>query len=150
MTSTSAPTSLRRNRKRTILASGVLVAALATAAFALTLDGSDTATTKPAAQPPAVVTEPGESAPADDSLLALARREKTDPLAVGRADAPVVMIEYTDFQCPFCGQCARRTEPDLVRSYVDKGMASYTTVSSVLTAVREALRRLARVECSRL
>lgn len=52
MTSTSAPTSLRRNRKRTILASGVLVAALATAAFALTLDGSDTATTKPAAQPP--------------------------------------------------------------------------------------------------
>ncbi|MFD0622026.1 hypothetical protein ACFQ2K_03630 [Streptomyces sanglieri] len=31
------------------------------------------------------MTEPGESAPADDSLLALARREKTDPLAARAA-----------------------------------------------------------------
>ncbi|MBM7440003.1 protein-disulfide isomerase [Streptomyces sp. HB132] len=32
------------------------------------------------------------------------------------------MIEYSDFQCPFCGQFARKTEPELLRSYVDKGV----------------------------
>lgn len=52
------------------------------------------------------------------------RREPTAArvLAVGRADAPVVMIEYSDFQCAFCGQFARKTEPELLRSYVDKGL----------------------------
>jgi protein-disulfide isomerase len=32
------------------------------------------------------------------------------------------MIEYSDFQCPFCGRFARETEPELVRSYVKKGL----------------------------
>jgi protein-disulfide isomerase len=32
------------------------------------------------------------------------------------------MIEYSDFQCPFCGRFARKTEPELLRSYVDKGV----------------------------
>ncbi|MFB6817590.1 DsbA family protein, partial [Streptomyces sp. NPDC056347] len=60
--------------------------------------------------------------PADESLLALARRTPDDALAVGPVDAPVVMIEYSDFQCPFCGRFARETEPELLRSYVDKGV----------------------------
>ncbi|GHC87723.1 DsbA family protein [Streptomyces flavofungini] len=54
-------------------------------------------------------------------LAALARREAKDPLAQGKADAPVVMIEYADFKCGFCGKFARDTEPDLVKKYVDDG-----------------------------
>src|SRR5690606_4983459 len=42
--------------------------------------------------------------------------------AVGSPDAPVVLIEYSDFQCPFCGRFARETKPDLIRDYVDKGV----------------------------
>ncbi|MGW6462084.1 DsbA family protein, partial [Streptomyces sp. NPDC055078] len=45
-----------------------------------------------------------------------------DPLAVGRADAPVVMVEYADFKCGFCGKFARDTEPELIEKYVDKGV----------------------------
>ncbi|MEW2353095.1 thioredoxin domain-containing protein [Spirillospora sp. NPDC029432] len=52
----------------------------------------------------------------------LARRKEGDPFALGRADAPVVMIEYSDFQCPFCGRFARETKPELVRKYVDTGV----------------------------
>ncbi|GAA3974028.1 hypothetical protein GCM10023085_65630 [Actinomadura viridis] len=50
------------------------------------------------------------------------RREDGDPYALGRVDAPVVMIEYSDFQCPFCGRFARETKPRLVREYVDRGV----------------------------
>ncbi|WP_030568157.1 DsbA family protein [Streptomyces aureocirculatus] len=54
-------------------------------------------------------------------LEALARRDAEDPLAQGKADAPVVMIEYADFKCGFCGKFARDTEPDLVKKYVEDG-----------------------------
>ncbi|MEV0300174.1 DsbA family protein [Streptomyces prasinus] len=116
----STPSSSRRTRRRTIAAAAVLAAAAVTGAFALTLDGSGNR--NEAAGQSAVVTESAAPAPVDESLLALARRDSSDALAVGRADAPVVMIEYSDFQCPFCGQFARKTEPELLRSYVDEGV----------------------------
>ncbi|MFJ9076857.1 DsbA family protein [Streptomyces sp. NPDC102278] len=58
---------------------------------------------------------------ADPELLGLARRDAGDKLAVGRADAPVVLIEYSDFKCGYCGKFARDTEPELVKKYVEAG-----------------------------
>lgn len=120
--SSPSPTSnaARRSRRRTVGAVAVLAAAAVTAAFALTLDDSGDRDEK--AGEPAAATGSADPAPADESLLALARRDTSDPLAVGPADAPVVLIEYSDFQCPFCGRFARTTEPELLRSYVEKGI----------------------------
>ncbi len=53
--------------------------------------------------------------------MKLARRDAGDALAQGRADAPVVLIEYADFKCGYCGKFARDTEPALVKKYVDDG-----------------------------
>lgn len=41
--------------------------------------------------------------------------------SLGDENAPVTMIEYSDFQCPFCGKFARDTEPKLVEKYVRDG-----------------------------
>ena len=62
----------------------------------------------------------GESG--QDAAQALARRTPQDPMAVGKVDAPVVMVAYSEFQCPFCGKFARDTEPGLVKKYVDTGV----------------------------
>ncbi len=52
----------------------------------------------------------------------IARRVPGDPLAVGALDAPVVMVQFSDFRCPFCAQFSRDTEPALIDKYVDAGV----------------------------
>ncbi|MFE9256048.1 DsbA family protein [Streptomyces sp. NPDC006879] len=58
---------------------------------------------------------------AQRELSALARRDSGDPMARGRVDAPVVLIEYADFRCGYCGKFARDTAPQLVEKYVENG-----------------------------
>jgi protein-disulfide isomerase len=44
-----------------------------------------------------------------------------DAVSKGNALAPIAMIVYSDFQCPFCKRFARETLPTLVARYVDTG-----------------------------
>jgi len=39
----------------------------------------------------------------------------------GDANAPVTVIEYSDFQCPFCGNFARNVLPELTTKYINTG-----------------------------
>ncbi len=59
---------------------------------------------------------------AREALDAIATREPDDPRALGDADAPVAMVEWADFLCPFCGVFARDTEPELIERYVETGL----------------------------
>ena len=40
---------------------------------------------------------------------------------LGDPDAPVTLVEYADFQCPYCARWALETFPALVREYVRPG-----------------------------
>jgi len=46
---------------------------------------------------------------------------------IGREDAPVTIIEFTDLQCPYCARYARQTFPQLKRDFVDTGKLRYTS-----------------------
>jgi protein-disulfide isomerase len=59
--------------------------------------------------------------PENDPFADLVRRDADDPAALGDVDAPVVMINYSEYQCPFCGKFARDTKPELVERYVEDG-----------------------------
>ncbi|MDO5683396.1 MAG: thioredoxin domain-containing protein [Propionibacteriaceae bacterium] len=73
---------------------------------------------------PAAGTTPEASQTPDPEVLELLRklprRQADDPLAKGRVDAKVVLTEWSDYQCPYCGRWALQTLPELQR-YVDDG-----------------------------
>ncbi|WP_207346143.1 thioredoxin domain-containing protein [Arthrobacter sp. E3] len=66
---------------------------------------------------------PAASAASAESAAALNLEHRTanDPVAMGAGDAQVVMIEYSDYRCPFCGVYARKTQPEIIKKYVDTG-----------------------------
>ncbi len=54
-----------------------------------------------------------------ESVLAKTRHFRGD------ADAPVTMIEFGDFQCPFCGRFFAQTKPQLEENYIQAGKVQF-------------------------
>jgi protein-disulfide isomerase len=85
-----------------------LVALVGVAVLAFQLLGKDEATTAPVA----VELDPA----------ALAR---VQGISIGREDAPVVIYEFADFQCPGCGQFASFVTPLIKQRLVEPGLVRY-------------------------
>ena len=52
-------------------------------------------------------------------------RPMADFNTMGDPDAPVVIVEYSDYQCPFCVQFAQETEPQITENHVATGEVYY-------------------------
>jgi hypothetical protein len=111
------PPARRHERRRTSLgrvaAASVGAAAIAAALVAVSLLGSGTDESKPVV-PDAVAVAPSERDP-------LFRGVPQDGIVLGKADAPVTLVEYADLQCPYCAQWSRETFPAIVDEYVRTG-----------------------------
>jgi protein-disulfide isomerase len=46
-------------------------------------------------------------------------------VSIGAADAPVVIHEYADYLCPYCGMVAQLTVPQILERYVETGKARF-------------------------
>lgn len=64
-----------------------------------------------------------------------------DPF-LGSLDAPVTIIEFSDFQCPFCNRFFQNTFPELKKNYIDTGKVRYVyrdfPISSIHPFAEEA------------
>lgn len=47
--------------------------------------------------------------------------------AIGSKDAPITMVEFTDFQCPFCQRFHMSTFSDLKKNYIDTGRVRFVS-----------------------
>lgn len=70
----------------------------------------------------AMIYGPGKELKSAEDILNVHRRNAKDPFAIGALDAPVVISEYSDFECPFCAKWSNETEPTIIKDYVDKGL----------------------------
>ena len=77
-------------------------------------DGSATAVPEPTPAPPV------PDAQTLELIHSETHRDPADGQAKGKVDAPVVMVVYSDFACPYCTQFARNVEPELT-DLVDQG-----------------------------
>lgn len=46
-----------------------------------------------------------------------------DPM-IGDPDAPVTIVEFSDFECPFCARFHQQTLPSIMQNYIDTGMVN--------------------------
>lgn len=51
--------------------------------------------------------------------------ELDDFPTMGEADAELTVIEFSDFQCPYCGRHAENTYPQLKQNFVEEGVLRY-------------------------
>ncbi|MFN2226617.1 MAG: thioredoxin domain-containing protein [Anaerolineae bacterium] len=45
--------------------------------------------------------------------------------AMGSPDAPITMVEFSDFECPYCADYALETLPQIIENYIETGLVRY-------------------------
>ncbi len=64
-------------------------------------------------------------APAGRGPQATAEVKVAGSPSLGRADAPVTLVEFSDYQCPYCRRFFASTLPTLKKEYIDTGKIRY-------------------------
>lgn len=66
----------------------------------------------------------------------------------GSVTAPVVMIDLSDFACPYCGQFSRETFPTIERDYVRTGRVFFKYVPFVVGSFPHSAEATRATECA--
>ncbi len=76
------------------------------------------------------------------------RLDDVAPNVLGAAAAAVTLIEFTDYQCPFCKRFHERSWPELKAKYVDSGKVRYVVRDMPLSFHGEALPAAIAARCA--
>jgi len=101
------------NKRRNVMIAGLVAVVVVVAAILILVSsGDNSASTAPAANAPLKGIKETKA-----MLDGIPQQGNT----LGKTNAPVTMIEYADYQCPFCRDFALNTMPVLINDYVRSG-----------------------------
>jgi protein-disulfide isomerase len=66
--------------------------------------------------------EPAQQAPQQEYPLAVVLG---DAPRLGDPNAPIIMVEFTDYQCPYCSRHFQETYPRILEEYIEAGIVQY-------------------------
>jgi protein-disulfide isomerase len=87
-----------------------------------------------------VASRQAPQAPRTDSLVTV--RLANHPM-LGAPEAPLTLIEFSDYQCPFCRKFSETTLPALKREYIDTGKLRYVFRDFPLDRLHPQARKVA-------
>jgi len=99
------------------------------------------------ATPPQVAQAPTPPAPAAPQAPSTPATVDDDPV-LGDKNAPVTLIEFTDYQCPFCGRHFTNTYGQLKKDYIDTGKVKYVVRDFPLGFHPHAQKAAEATECA--
>src|SRR5689334_10303612 len=68
---------------------------------------------------------------------------------LGSKDAPLTVVEFTDYQCPFCQQFHKTTYVDLKKNYIDTGKVRFYSKDLPLDSIHpNAVRAAQAARCA--
>ena len=67
---------------------------------------------------------------------------------IGKGTSNLVMIEFSDYQCPYCGQYARETFPKIRELYVNANKMDYVMADMPLPIHKLAPKAAEAVHCA--
>jgi protein-disulfide isomerase len=105
----------QRRQLITWLGTGLVIAIVAVAAIILINNRGDDENDNTGPASVATIV----AAPAIDPAIPM------DGMALGNPDAPVTIIEYGDYQCPFCVRFKRNDMPTLISEYIQTGQVRF-------------------------
>jgi protein-disulfide isomerase len=68
--------------------------------------------------------------------------------ALGSKDAPLTIVEFTDYQCPFCQRFHTTTFPELKKNYIDTGKVRFYSRDLPLDFHANAMRAAQAARCA--
>lgn len=73
---------------------------------------------------------------------------KNDITIFGREDAKYAIVEYMDYQCPYCLRHAEKVLPALTRKYIDSGLIKYVVRDFPLEFHAQAINAAKMARCA--
>ena len=68
---------------------------------------------------------------------------------IGEENAPVTIVEFSDFQCPFCGRFFTDALPQIKKEYIESGKAKLVYMQFPLTSIHpDAMNAALASECA--
>lgn len=86
-----------------------------------------------------------KSQPIPNPIVKLTHRE---PYVLGKPDAPITLVEFTDYQCPYCSRFHTNTFPQIKKQFIDTGKVRFVSRDLPLGFHKQAMPAARAARCA--